>query len=88
MGGGYHAIHLNAAKKVVMVAADTFAGAACDADGEQLSSEQVDIEELSFLVSGRKVEVTITGSLANPGMGVDGIRRTLTQTVFIRSIGS
>jgi type IV pilus assembly protein PilW len=87
-GGGYHAIHLNASKKVVMVAADTFAGAACDADGEQLSSGQVDIDQLSFDVSGRKIEVTITGSLANPGMGVDGVQRTLTQTIFIRSIGS
>jgi hypothetical protein len=71
-----------------MVAADTFAGAACDGDGEQLSSEQVDIDELRFDVSGRKIEVTITGSLANPSMGVDGIQRTLTQTIFIRSIGS
>jgi type IV pilus assembly protein PilW len=87
-GGGYHAIHLNDSKKVVMVAADTFAGAACDGDGEQLSSEQVDIDELRFDVSGRKIEVTITGSLANPSMGVDGIQRTLTQTIFIRSIGS
>jgi hypothetical protein len=86
-GGGYHAIYLNNSK-VVMVTADTYAGASCTAAGQQLSSEQVNITALSFTVTGRKIDVTLTGSLATPNSGADSITRTLTQTVFIRSIGS
>jgi len=86
-GGGYHAIHLNNSK-VVMVAANTYAGAACDAAGQQLSSAQVNVTALTFTVTGRKIDVTLTGSLANPNSDVGAITRTLTQTVFIRSIGS
>jgi type IV pilus assembly protein PilW len=86
-GGGYHAIHLNKSK-VVMVAANTYAGATCTAAGQQLSSAQVNVTALSFTVTGRKVDVTLTGSLANPNSDADSITRTLTQTVFIRSIGS
>jgi type IV pilus assembly protein PilW len=86
-GGGYHAIHLNNSK-VVMVTANTYAGATCTAVGQQLSSAQVNITALSFTVTGRKVDVTLTGSLANPNSGANSITRTLTQTVFIRSIGS
>jgi type IV pilus assembly protein PilW len=86
-GGGYHAIHLNNSK-VVMVTADTYAGATCTAAGQQLSSEQVNVTRLTFTVTGRKIDVTLTGSLANPNSGADSITRTLTQTVFIRSVGS
>lgn len=86
-GGGYHAIHLNNSK-VVMVTANTYAGATCTAAGQQLSSTQVNITALSFTVTGRKIDVTLTGSLANPDSGAGSITRSLTQTVFIRSIGS
>jgi hypothetical protein len=72
-----------------MVAANTYAGATCTAAGQQLSSAQVNITALTFTVTGRKIDVTLTGTLANPNsFGSDTISRTLTQTVFIRSIGS
>lgn len=87
-GGGYHAVRLNGGK-VVLVTANTFAGAACDAAGQQLSSAQVNIDSMTFTVTGRQVDVTLTGSLATPNsFGADTISRTLTQTVFLRSIGS
>jgi prepilin-type N-terminal cleavage/methylation domain-containing protein len=87
-GGGYHAVRLDAGK-VLLVTANTFAGAACDAAGQQLSSEQVNIDSMTFTVSGRKIDVTLTGSLFDPNsFGSDNISRTLTQTVFLRSIGS
>jgi hypothetical protein len=73
---------------VELISAATLAAATCATAGQQLSSVQVNITALTFTVTGRKIDVTLTGSLANPNSGADSITRTLTQTVFIRSIGS
>jgi type IV pilus assembly protein PilW len=83
----FHAVRLNA-NKVELISAATLAAATCATAGQQLSSVQVNITALTFTVTGRKLDVTLTGSLANPNSGADSITRTLTQTVFIRSIGS
>jgi type IV pilus assembly protein PilW len=93
-GGNYRVIRLNA-NKVWLGATNVLANATCTLAGppptatvQQLSSAQVNITALSFTVTGRKVDVTLTGSLANPNSGANSITRTLTQTVFVRSIGS
>jgi len=83
----FRAIRLNASK-VQMVTANTLAAATCATAGQTLSSDQVNITAMTFTVSGRKVDVTLTGALANPNAGNGAITRTLTQTVFIRSIGT
>jgi len=90
-GGDYRAVHLNADKKVVLGVSATAAGATCDLAGNVLSSDAVQIDSLTFDPSpftGRQINITLTGSLANPNSGTDAITRTLTQTVFVRSVGS
>jgi len=89
-GGDYRVIHLNASNKVVLAATNVAANATCALAGNVLSSDQVTITTLTFANpgAGRKFEVTLTGSLANPDSGIGAIARTLTQTVFVRSLGS
>jgi hypothetical protein len=86
-GGGFHVIRLDAGK-VSLAQAGTAAGASCTLVGQQLNSSQVTINNMSFTVSGRQVTVTLTGSLQSGDPGVTAIRRTLSQTVFIRSVGT
>jgi len=86
-GGGFHVIRLDAGK-VSLGQAGTAAGASCALVGQQLNSSQVTINNMSFTVSGRQVTVTLTGSLQSGDPGVTAIRRTLSQTVFIRSVGT
>ena len=86
-GGGFHVIRRDDNGKVVLGQANTAAGANCALAGERLSSDQVNIENLSFAVSGRQVTITLTGSLPNTGPALQGVRRTLSQTVFVRSVG-
>jgi len=90
-GGDYRVVHLDANNKVVLGTSATAAGATCDLAGNVLSSDAVRIDSLTFDPSpfaGRQVSITLTGSLATPNSGTDAITRTLTQIVFIRSVGS
>jgi prepilin-type N-terminal cleavage/methylation domain-containing protein len=91
--GPYHLIRINSNGKVEMgTSATPVDPVNCAIPGDTtwqlISSAQVNISALTFTVSGRKIDVTLTGSLANPDSGADSITRTLTQTVFVRSIGS
>jgi len=77
-GGNFHAISL-ANGSVLLAAAN--AQPACGS-GERLNSPFITISVLTFTQNGRSVTVTVTGALnSNPE-----IRRTLTQTIFIRSL--
>ena len=87
-GGDYRVIHLDANNKVVLGATNTATSATCAITGNVLSSTQVSIDSMTFSLAGREIDVTLTGSLANPNSGTDAITRTLTQTVFVRSVGS
>jgi prepilin-type N-terminal cleavage/methylation domain-containing protein len=87
-GGDYRVIHLDANNKVVLGATNTAANATCALAGNVLSSAQVRIDSMTFSLAGREINVTLTGSLASPNSGTDEITRTLTQIVFIRSVGS
>ena len=84
-GGGFHVIRLNNGK-VSLGEATTAAGANCTIAGQTLSSPQVNISNLQFSISGRQITVTLTGSLLTGE--ATAIRRTLSQIVFIRSVGS
>lgn len=86
-GGGFHVIRLDNGK-VSLAEAGTAAAATCTLAGQRLSSGQVTINNLSFTVSGRQITISLTGSLQSGDSAVTGIRRSLSQTVFVRSIGS
>jgi prepilin-type N-terminal cleavage/methylation domain-containing protein len=86
-GGGFHVIRLNGGK-VSLAEAATEAGATCALAGQPLNSSQVNISNLLFTISGRQVTVTLTGGLVAGDSQVISISRTLSQTVFIRSVGS
>lgn len=50
--------------------------------GTRLSSQFISIDVLTFVVVGRRIDMTIRGSLVSDPQ----IRRTFTQTVFVRSV--
>ena len=59
---------------------------------DQLSSAQVDIVANPggtpvFNVVGRRIDITLTGALSNGDPGLTGVTRTITQSVFVRSVG-
>lgn len=83
-GNNFHAISRNVGTNAVhLYSAADFASATCNhAASVRLGSGGVSIDALDFVVTGRKIHVTLAGSLvSNPA-----IRRTFTQTVFIRSV--
>lgn len=86
-GGGFHVIRLDNGK-VSLGEANSAAAASCTLAGQRLSSGQVTINTLSFTVTGRQVTINLTGSLQSGDPAVASIRRSLSQTVFVRSIGS
>lgn len=55
--------------------------AACGG-GTRLSSRFISIDALTFVVAGRRIDITLRGSLVSDPQ----IRRTFTQTVFVRSV--
>lgn len=87
-GGGFHVIRRDGNGKVTLGQASTAAGASCTLAGQRLNSDQINIESLSFVISGRQITISLTGSLLNADPAVQGVRRTLSQTVFVRSVGS
>jgi type II secretory pathway pseudopilin PulG len=85
-GGGFHVIRLDNGK-VSLGQASTAAGASCALAGQELNSDQITINSLTFVVTGRQITINLTGSLQNADPAVAGVRRTLSQTVFVRSVG-
>lgn len=79
-GGNFHAISLSNGA-VFLDTGATLANATCGG-GQQLSSGSVSIGALTFTVNGRRIDVTLQGSLADDA----SITRTFTQTVFVRSV--
>lgn len=77
-GGNFHAISLSNGS-VLLATAN--AQPACGT-GERLNSPFITISALSFALNGRSITVTLTGSLDS----APEIQRTLTQTIFIRSL--
>lgn len=68
------AIYRNAGDKAVYVG-----GTSCGANGVKLSSTNVNLTAMSFVQNGRRINVTLTGSLpSNPA-----ISRSYTQSVFV-----
>jgi Tfp pilus assembly protein PilW len=92
LGGGYHLLRINNGKVEMGTTATPVDPVNCgipgDTQWQQLSSTQVNIGAMTFTVSGRKIDVTLTGTLTTGNPDVQGISRTLTQTVFVRSVGS
>lgn len=86
-GGGFHVIRLDNGK-VSLAESPTAAAATCGLAGQSLNSSQVNISNLRFTINGRQVTITLTGSLSVGDLQVTSISRSLSQTVFIRSVGS
>jgi prepilin-type N-terminal cleavage/methylation domain-containing protein len=76
----FHAIS-RSGSAVVLDTGATQADATCGT-GERLNSPFINISALSFDRAGRRITITVTGNLVdNPD-----IQRTLSQTIFIRSL--
>lgn len=66
----------------ILLASGTTAALAACSTGERLNSPFINISQLDIASNGRRITITLTGSLVdNPA-----IQRTLTQTIFIRSL--
>lgn len=77
-GGNFHTVSLSGGAVLLATGA---AQPECGT-GTRLNSPSITIDELEFVDAGRRVTVTLRGSLdSNPE-----IQRTLTQTVFVRSV--
>lgn len=94
VGGDFRAIRLNGGK-IVVASAATRAAAGCGSTGVELTSNNVVIDSLTFTAPGappvdrvRRIEMTITGRLANPASDMGNITRTITQSIFIPSVGA
>lgn len=94
--GPWHVIRRDSTtNQVILAGAATNGGATCTLTGTQLGSDQVQITALSFTpattsaTSGttRRFDVTITGNLIDQDDELSSITRTMTQSVFIRSVG-
>lgn len=77
-GRNFHTISLSNGS---VMFADATAQPACGA-GERLNSPFITISALSFVQNGRSITVTLTGALDS----APEIQRTITQTIFIRSL--
>lgn len=92
----YHVIRLSGGK-VVRASADTEANTTCGLPGIKLGSDQVVITTLTFTPTSpaaptaatvRSFDVTIAGNLVDGNSELSSISRTITESVFIRSIGN
>lgn len=84
-GGNFHAISLQGGA-VFMDAGATAADATCDG-GTRLSSPQVSITALTFTRAGRRIDITLRGTLVGNAdrAVINVVSRAFTQTVFVRS---
>lgn len=94
IGGDYRVVRLNAGK-VVIAGAATPAGVSCASPGVEITSNGVVIEELTFTAPGapppdrvREIEMVITGRLAAASPDLQNVSRTITQSIFIPSVGT
>jgi type IV pilus assembly protein PilW len=76
----FHAISL-ANDSVMLATGATAAGATCGT-GQRLNSPFIKINALNVVPNGRRITITVTGEL----VGKPEIKRTLSQTIFIRSL--
>lgn len=54
--------------------------------GSRISSQEIRITNLSFAQpTPSRIEVSVTGTFANPPPGLEGLARTFRQTIYIRS---
>lgn len=79
-GGNFHAI--SRSNNAVFLDTGASAADATCGGGERLGSGAVSIDALNFAVTGRRIVVTLRGSLLSD----PAISRTFTQTVFVRSV--
>jgi Tfp pilus assembly protein PilW len=79
-GGNFHSLSLQNGA-VFLDAGATAADATCNG-GTRLSSQQVSITGLTFARTGRRIDITMNGQLANNA----DIRRSYTQSVYVRSV--
>lgn len=99
----YHALWLDVASgKIRRVSADSADDVTCTSNGPQLGSDQVEITALTFSPQTtvttpiqatdetvvRDFTVTITGHLIDRDTGLSGISRTVSQNVYVRSVGA
>lgn len=87
----YHSIYLSGTK-IVRSTASTFAGATCTLAGRTLGSDQVAIDALtvtpnSSSSSVRQYVVQLRGHLVDQDTQLSAVTRTITENVFIRSVG-
>lgn len=87
----YHALYLSGGN-LVRASSSTAAGATCTLAGKQLGSDQVAITAFTITPAttsntAREFEVTLTGHLVDGDAALASISRTITQTVFVRSVG-
>jgi type II secretory pathway component PulJ len=89
----YHALYLFNGN-VMRASKSLFDDAKCDlgAAGKQLGSAQVAITSMTFSpattsATTREFEVVLTGHLVDNDAALASISRTITQTVFVRSVG-
>lgn len=99
VGGPYHVIRRDATtNKVILASATTEATATCALAGVTLNSANVNITALTFspdtagaVASERGVrsfQIVVTGQLVTGDTQMQSITRTITQTVYVRSLGS
>lgn len=70
----------------VLMSTNSAASPAC-ATGTQIGSDQVNITTLTFTaVNSRRFDVTLTGALAAANSDMGAVRRTITETVYVRSM--
>lgn len=93
-GGDYRAIRLNADGKVEM-AGSNVDNLTCNSDGVEITSTGVVIEGLTFTAPGappadrvREIEMVITGRLSAASPDLQNVSRTITQSIFIPSVGT
>jgi hypothetical protein len=83
----YHALYLSGGK----VWRASGGAPTCTSGGKQLGSDQVAITSMTFTPSAtapsREFEVSLTGHLIDNDAALASISRTITQTVFVRSVG-
>lgn len=77
---------ISASNNRVLMNTSSAASPAC-ATGTQIGSDQVNITTLTFTpVNSRQFDVTLTGALAAANSDMGAVRRTITETVYVRSM--
>lgn len=90
-GGGFHVIRVNSGK-VELGSAAAMPTTCTATTWKTLSSNYVNIVDAQVfsppdgIYAGREITITLTGSLTSGDSDIAAIRRTLSQTVFVRSL--